>query len=80
MIKKIIICVLVLFFCCNITWANDDIQSLPEQLIENNQSYATLNLQKQPQEGKQKQKINNHFTFFTINIQINGKIKDDNKE
>lgn len=48
----------------------------PEQTIKNNQTYATLNLQKQPQEGKQKQGISNHFTFFTINVQINGKIKD----
>ena len=54
----------------------------PEQTIKNNQAYATLNLQKQPQEGKQKQGITNHFTFFTINVQVNGKIKDsdtDNK-
>lgn len=48
----------------------------PTQEIKNEQSYATLNLQKQPQEGKQKQGITNHFTFFTINVQINGKIKD----
>lgn len=49
----------------------------PEQKIKNDQSYGTVNIQKQPQEGKQKQGIGNHFTFFTINIQVNGKIKDD---
>lgn len=47
----------------------------PQQTIENNQSYFTANLQKQPEKDN-KQKIQNHFTFFTINIQINGKIKD----
>ena len=51
-----------------------------EQTIKNNQAYGTLNLQKQPQDGKQKQGISNHFTFFTINVQINGKIKDENTE
>jgi len=48
----------------------------PKQEIKNNQAYFTANLQKQPQEGKQRQGISNHFTFFTINVQINGKIKD----
>lgn len=47
----------------------------PQQGIENNQSYFTANLQKQPEKDN-KQKIQNHFTFFTINVQINGKIKD----
>ena len=74
--KKIFIVMLLslLFFCNAVVFAAD-VQ--PEQNIDNNQSYATLNLQKQPQSGKQKQGISNHFTFFTINIQINGKIKDD---
>lgn len=63
----------LMFFCSSVALATD-VQ--PEQNIDNNQSYATLNLQKQPQSGKQKQGITNHFTFFTINIQINGKIKD----
>ena len=49
----------------------------PQQAIENNQAYFTANLQKQPEKDN-KQKITNHFTFFTINIQINGKIKDEN--
>lgn len=47
----------------------------PQQGIENNQAYFTANLQKQPEKDN-KQKITNHFTFFTINVQINGKIKD----
>ena len=62
-----------MFFCSAVAIAAD-VQ--PEQNIKNDQSYATLNLQKQPQSGKQKQGITNHFTFFTINVQINGKIKD----
>lgn len=72
--KKIFILILNLLFFCNSVVIAADLQ--PEQNIKNNQSYATLNLQKQPQEGKQKQGITNHFTFFTINVQINGKIKD----
>ena len=63
----------LMFFCSSVALATD-VQ--PEQSIDNNQSYATLNLQKQPQSGKQKQGITNHFTFFTINVQINGKIND----
>lgn len=45
----------------------------PIQEIETNQSYFTANLQKQPKKDN-KQKIHNHFSFFVINIQINGKI------
>lgn len=63
----------LMFFCSSVALATD-VQ--PEQNIKNDQSYATLNLQKQPQSGKQKQGITNHFTFFTINVQINGKIND----
>ena len=50
----------------------DDV--MPAQTAKNNQAYFTANIQKQPQNSKQKQDINNHFTFFTINIQVNGKI------
>ena len=45
----------------------------PIQEIDNNQAYMTANIQKQPKKDN-KQKINNHFSFFVINIQINGKI------
>lgn len=48
----------------------------PQQTVKNDQAYFTANLQKQPQDCEQNQKITNHFTFFTINVQINGKIKD----
>ena len=47
----------------------------PQQTVENNQSYFTANLQKQPEKDN-KQKIGNHFSFFVVNVQINGKIKD----
>ena len=50
--------------------------SEPQQAVDNNQAYFTANLQKQPQNDN-KQKIGNHFSFFVINIQINGKIKDE---
>ena len=46
----------------------------PIQEIDNNQSYMTANIQKQPKKDN-KQKINNHFSFFVINIQINGKVE-----
>ena len=72
--KKVFITILSLMFFCSAVAIAADVQ--PEQSIDNNQSYATLNLQKQPQSGKQKQRITNHFTFFTINVQINGKIND----
>lgn len=72
--KKIIIIMINLMFFCSAVAIAADVQ--PEQNIKNDQSYATLNLQKQPQSGKQKQGITNHFTFFTINVQINGKIND----
>lgn len=45
----------------------------PIQEIDNNQSYITANLQKQPKKDN-KQKIHNHFSFFVINIQINGNV------
>ena len=47
----------------------------PQQEVMNNQAYFTANLQKQPEKDN-KQKIGNHFSFFVINVQINGKIKD----
>ena len=72
--KRIFSIVLGLMFFCSAVAIAADVQ--PEQNIKNDQSYATLNLQKQPQSGKQKQGITNHFTFFTINVQINGKIND----
>jgi hypothetical protein len=72
--KRIFSIVLSLMFFCSAVAIAADVQ--PEQNIKNDQSYATLNLQKQPQSGKQKQGITNHFTFFTINAQINGKIND----
>jgi len=72
--KRIFSIVLGLMFFCSTVAIAADVQ--PEQNIKNDQSYATLNLQKQPQSGKQKQGITNHFTFFTINVQINGKIND----
>ena len=74
--KKVFITILSLLFFCNAVVFAADVQ--PEQNIQNDQSYATFNLQKQPQSGKQKQGITNHFTFFTINVQINGKINDTN--
>ena len=60
-------------FCAQSVLADE---SIPAQTVKNDQSYFTANLQKQPQEGKQKQGITNHFTFFTINVQINGKAVD----
>ena len=47
----------------------------PQQEIKNDQAYFTANLQKQPEKDN-KQKIGNHFSFFVINVQINGKLQD----
>ena len=75
---KQILLVLGVFALCSlplsIAKANEDVTQVQE--IANNQAYGTLNLQKQPQKESQRQGISNHFTFFTINVQINGKIKD----
>lgn len=58
--------------------ANEEVvlEEMPEQVIQNEHSYFAANLQKQPSERKQRQEITNHFTFFTINVQVNGKVKD----
>ena len=76
--KKLSILLSLLFFCSTVVFADE---VLPQQDIKNDQAYFTANLQKQP-EKESKQKIGNHFSFFVVNIQINGKIKDsdtDNK-
>ena len=69
--KKLAFILGILLFCSQITFADE---VMAGQDIKNDQSYFTANLQKQPQNSKQKQDINNHFTFFTINVQVNGKI------
>lgn len=71
--KKLAVILSLLFLSSTVVFADE---VLPQQDIKNDQAYGTLNIQKQPQEGKQKQGITNHFTFFTINVQVNGKIKD----
>ena len=70
--KKLTFILGLLLFCSQITFADE---VMVEQDIKNDQSYFTANLQKQP-EKESKQKIGNHFSFFVINIQINGKVKD----
>ena len=72
--KKLSIVLGLTLFCFQAVLADE---VLPQQTVKNEQSYFTANLQKQPQEGKQKQGITNHFTFFTINVQINGKAVDE---
>lgn len=51
-------------------------ENKPEQTIENNQTYFTTNIQKQPQQNGSKQGIKNHFSFFTINVNVNGKVEN----
>lgn len=70
--KKLAFILGILLFCSQTVLADEVVV---EQDIKNDQSYFTANLQKQP-EKESKQKIGNHFSFFVINIQINGKIKD----
>ena len=69
----ILMCVLLM---SNVAFAKET----TTQEIKNNQSYATLNIQKQPATAQTKQKIDNHFTFFTINVQVNGKVEYPVKE
>ena len=69
--KKLAIILGLLLASSSIVFADD---VMPAQSAKNNQAYFTANIQKQPQNSKQKQAISNHFTFFTINIQVNGKI------
>ena len=72
MFKKLL--VLAMLFIAPMVYAATE---QAQQDLKNDQAYGTFNILKQPEVGKQKQGIDNHFTFFTINIQINGKIKDD---
>ena len=72
MMKKALTTLFIFFLLNNLSSAED---LMPEQKINNEQAYFTANLQKQPEKDS-KQGLTNHFTFFTINVQINGKIKD----
>lgn len=72
--KKFVIVLGLLFFCTTSVFAADDTVITPEQDVQNNQTYFTANIQKQPQAKGSKQGIKNHFTFFTININVNGKV------
>lgn len=47
----------------------------PQQTITNEQTYATINLQKAPA-SENKQQIKNTKSWFCINIIINGKVKN----
>ena len=62
--KKIVVILGICLFCCGQVWAETFNK---EQSISNNQTYLTGNFQQQ--DGPEKQKIGNHFSFFTINIQ-----------
>lgn len=72
--KKLSLILCLLFFCTTSVFASDDTGNTPNQNVQNEQSYFTANIQKQPQENGGKQGIKNHFTFFTININANGKV------
>ena len=65
--KKMLLVLMICILTAAMTYAE------PIQEVENNQSYFTANLQKQPKKDN-KQKIHNHFSFFVINVQINGKV------
>lgn len=72
--KRLAIILGLLFFCSASVFADDTDTVSPEQGVQNDQTYFTANIQKQPQEKGNKQGIKNHFTFFTININVNGKV------
>lgn len=63
--KKIVV-ILGLCLFCTFPVQAEEIKT--EQSISNDQTYLTGNFQQQDE--PQKQKIGNHFSFFTINIQV----------
>ena len=73
--KKVLLTTLALILGSTIVLADE---VTPQQTVKNDQAYFTANTQKQPKTDKQKQGITNHFTFFTINVQVNGKIDNFN--
>lgn len=73
--KKVLLTTLVLILGGTMVLADE---ITPQQTVKNDQAYFTANIQKQPKTDKQKQGITNHFTFFTINVQVNGKIDNFN--
>lgn len=73
--KRILLTTLALILGSAIVLADE---VTPQQTVKNDQAYFTANIQKQPKTDKQKQGITNHFTFFTINVQVNGKIDNFN--
>lgn len=73
--KKVLLTTLALILGSTIVLADE---VTPQQIVKNDQAYFTANIQKQPKTDKQKQGITNHFTFFTINVQVNGKIDNFN--
>ena len=73
--KKVLLITLALILGSTIVLADE---VTPQQTVKNDQAYFTANIQKQPKTDKQKQGITNHFTFFTINVQVNGKIDNFN--
>lgn len=72
--KKILVALSLAVFCVEGVYAGEAASIPPEQEIKNNQTYFSANIQKQPQEKGSKQGIKNHFTFFTINVNVNGKV------
>ena len=73
--KKVLLTTLVLILGGTMVLADE---VTPQQTVKNDQAYFTANIQKQPKTDKQKQGIIKHFTFFTINVQVNGKIDNFN--
>ena len=73
--KKVLLTTLALILGSTMVLADE---VTPQQTVKNDQAYFTANIQKQPKTDKQKQGITNHFTFFTINVQVNGKIDNFN--
>ena len=72
--KKLVILLAICAICTPVLCAETKDKE-PVQNIENNQAYLVANLQKQPKKDNE-QKIGNHFSFFVINIHINGKADD----
>lgn len=75
--KKMLILFTLLFSLVNIAFANET--EYANQKMTVNENKAVIMVQKQPTDEKSKQKQNVKNNWFCIVVQVNGKIKEENK-
>ena len=73
--KKLSIILALLFFCTQVVFANEVINTANQDIvIEDNKAVFTI--QKQPNDENSMQKQEVKRNWFCIVIQVNGKVKD----